>query len=325
MLKKIFNTKRKRQEPGRHNTNKITLDPASATILSRHFSPLSLRAKSPSDLLDIVGFPLAASNVNFQKFSQSSPDLTTSLNDDDGNSITTTPAVTITASSEPTYRLTIRNMTTPLSSSAPASPDLTKDQLLETSREDKTLVERDFDHSMEVYRLRQKLLEFENEREAWNYKLRGYIEREEQMRKIIQLNQLQINQLKYGYSITVPSRYDLYPTTSTRSFSWQTETNDGALEEEEDKVKDQEEYEDEDEEEEEEAEEESGIHYDAYHQRLLQQQQYHQYQYRPSYQYFNKGKYYDYHYYSQPHQQRYQFRPTQQQQQKQQHYYFYHD
>lgn len=314
MLKKIFNPKRKRQEPGRHNTNKITLDPASAAILSRHFSPLSSRAKSPSDLLDIVGYPLAATTINYHKFSQSSPELVTPLNEDDANSITITTATTAPAiASEPTYRLTIRNMTTPLSSSA-SSPDLTKDQLLlETSREDKTLVEKDFgmkslnlqltkhlipppshiiiDYSMEVHLLQQKLLEFENEREAWNQKLRGYIEREEQMRKIIQESQLQINQLKYGYtSATTPSRHDSYRTISTHSSSWPTEAEDEELE-----------LEEEEEEKEKDEEEEARIHYDIY------QQHYHQ---RPIYQsndqhlyqYFNKRRYYDYHYYPQRHQ-----------------------
>ena len=150
---------------------------------------------------------------------------------------------------------------------------------------------------MEVYRLQQKLLEFENEREAWNQKLRGYIEREEQMRKIIQENHLQINQLKYGYSsATTPSRHDSYRTISTHSSSWPTEPEDEELEEEE--------------EEEEQEEEEARIHYDIY------QQQHHQ---RPLYQsnnqhlyqYFDKRRYYDYQYYPQ---QRHQSWPTQQQQ-----------
>ncbi|KAL0144323.1 hypothetical protein V8B55DRAFT_1485549 [Mucor lusitanicus] len=319
MLKKIFNPKRKRQEPGRHNTNKITLDPASAAILSRHFSPLSSRAKSPSDLLDIVGYPLAANTAHYHKFSQSSPDLSTPLNEQDENSKTITSPNAITAAtaaggdtktptvSEPTYRLTIRNMTTPLSTST-SSPDLTRDQLLlETSREDKTLVEKEaLDHTLEVYRLQQKLLEFENEREAWLQKLRGYIEREEQMRKIIKESQLQINQLKYGYysSATTPSRHDSYRTISTHSSSWPTEPEEEELEEEE---------EDPEEEENLEADEER-LHYDVYqhhhHRPLYPLNNQHLYQY------YDKRRYYDYHYYpqQQQHQQRHQSWPSQQQQ-----------
>jgi hypothetical protein len=111
MFKKVFQTKRKRQEPpGRHNTNKITFDPASAAILNRHFSPLSCRAKSPSDVLDIVGYPLSQTDDYSLIFSPLSPE---------------TPFKAIPE--QPSYRLTIRNNPTP-------------NQLLETSREDKTLV-----------------------------------------------------------------------------------------------------------------------------------------------------------------------------------------
>lgn len=327
MLKKIFNPKRKRQEPGRHNTNKITLDPASAAILSRHFSPLSSRAKSPSDLLDIVGYPLATNTANYHKFSQSSPALSTPLNEQDENSITiTSPNVTTAATAtggntktpivtEPTYRLTIRNMTTPLSTST-SSPDLNRDQLLlETSREDKTLVEKEaLDHTLEVYRLQQKLLEFENERELWHQKLRGYIEREEQMRKIIKESQLQINQLKYGYysSTTTPSRHDSYRTVSTHSSSWPTEPEE-ELEEEEEDPEEEENLED----------EEERMHYDVYqhhHHRPLYQSNNQQ-----LYQYYDKRRYYDYHYYPQQHQhqQRHQSWPSQQQHYQPQDFFYY--
>ena len=128
MFKKIFNPKRKRQDPGRHNTSKITMDPASTAILSRHFSPLSSQAKSPSDILDIVGYPLSSN-----RFTQSSPELilySTPLQMD--NSMNE-PQVKYT----PRRRLTIRNNTTP----PPQSPNQHDILLAETSREDKTLVE----------------------------------------------------------------------------------------------------------------------------------------------------------------------------------------
>jgi len=204
-------------------------------------------------------------------------------------------------------------MTTPLSTST-SSPDLTRDQLLlETSREDKTLVEKEaLDHTLEVYRLQQKLLEFENEREAWHQKLRGYIEREEQMRKIIKESQLQINQLKYGYysSTTTPSRHDSYRTISTHSSSWPTETEEEELEEEEDP-------------EEEENLEEERMHYDVYqhhHQRPL-----YQLNDQHLYQYYDKRRYYDYHYYPQQHQrqQRHQAWSSQQQQYQPQDFFYY--
>lgn len=134
MFKKIFNPKRKHQEQGKP---KITLDQASQVILSRHFSPLPSRAKSPSDVLDIVGYPLIATatttttrrkSVTFKntvykpQFSQSSPELST-------------PAVV-----EKPYRLTIRNNISPT-----PPPELDNDQvlLLEASREEKTLVEKE--------------------------------------------------------------------------------------------------------------------------------------------------------------------------------------
>jgi hypothetical protein len=125
MFKKIFNPKRKRQEPpGRHNTNKITFDPASAAILNRHFSPLSSRAMSPSDVLDIVGYPLIQNNDYSSFLSPLSPK-------------TPFKAMQEVASPPQSYRLTIQNNTTP----SPL-PNQQSILLLETSREDKTLVEK---------------------------------------------------------------------------------------------------------------------------------------------------------------------------------------
>ncbi|KAG2234359.1 hypothetical protein INT48_007226, partial [Thamnidium elegans] len=175
MLKKIFSTKRK-QDPGRHNTSKITMDPASTAILTRHFSPLSCRAKSPSDLLDIVGYP---TTVLFSPILYPTP---------------------LQHEENQRQRLTIRNNTTPNHDTL----------LLETSREDKTLVEEDLT-TQEVIRLHQKLIEFEQERELWQEKLQGYIEREEHMRKIIQENQEQLNQLQVKFN-NIPKRHDSYRT-----------------------------------------------------------------------------------------------------------------
>ncbi|GAA5805042.1 hypothetical protein HPULCUR_010555 [Helicostylum pulchrum] len=199
MLKKIFSTKRK-QDPGRHNTSKITMDPASAAILTRHFSPLSCRAKSPSDLLDIVGYPTTA---------LFSPVLYPTPFQHEENQ---------------RQRLTIRNNTTPNHDTL----------LLETSREDKTLVEEQVQEvvedltTLEVIRLHQKLIEFEQERELWQEKLQGYIEREEHMRKIIQENQEQLNQLQDKFNST-PKRHDSYRTVSTLSTSWPTEPDEQDL------------------------------------------------------------------------------------------------
>jgi DNA-binding phage protein len=76
------------------------------------------------------------------------------------------------------------------------------------------------DTSIEIYRLQQKLIKLEQEKEAWNIKLQGYIEREEQMRELI--NQLQI------------SRNNSFKTVSTHSSAYLTE------EEEEEDPEDQE-------------------------------------------------------------------------------------
>lgn len=128
MFKKIFHPKRKRQEPSRRpNTNKITFDPASAAILNRHFSPLSSRAKSPSDVLDIVGFPLIQNNNEYSSFfSPSSPETPFKATEQ------------VASPSQQRYRLTIRNNMTP----SPVPKQQQSILLLETSREDKTLVER---------------------------------------------------------------------------------------------------------------------------------------------------------------------------------------
>lgn len=166
MLKKLFN-KRKRQEPKRHNTSKITMDAASIAILTRHFSPLSCRAKSPSDLLDIVGFP--HSIVFSPAFINSTP-----------------VKEAETEHVEPI--LTIRNNTTPQ-----------EILLLETSREDKTLVEEEKKSTssmdQQLNKLKQRLIKFEQEREHWKLKLQAYMYREEQLRNIIHKNQERIKQL----------------------------------------------------------------------------------------------------------------------------------
>ncbi|CAO3629709.1 unnamed protein product [Mucor hiemalis] len=232
MLKKIFNPKRKRQEPGRHNTSKITMDPVSTAILSRHFSPLSSRAKSPSDLLDIVGYPFMSN-----QFSRSSPELilySTPLQLTDNNEQREEEVTN--------RRLTIRNNSTP--SPIPPSHHTTTTttnhdlQLLETSREDKTLVEEEKrkeqeellldETKREMYRLHNKLLDFEHERKVWKQKLQEYIHREEQMRQIIHENQAQIHQLKrmYHQQHSAPSRHNSYRTVSTHSSSWPTDDDD---------------------------------------------------------------------------------------------------
>lgn len=173
MLKKFF-YKRKRQEPKRHNASKITMDAASIAILTRHFSPLSCRAKSPSDLLDIVGYP------HTLVFHTSLPPTITPL-------VEPTVSPPSPAEEEP-VRLTVRNRT--------MTPQALL--LLETSREDKTLVEEDkMDAQLEA--LKQRLIQFEQEREGWKDKLRVYIQREEQLRKIIRENQAKIQQLSSGY------------------------------------------------------------------------------------------------------------------------------
>jgi hypothetical protein len=82
--------------------------------------------------------------------------------------------------------------------------------------------------------LQQKLMEFEYERDAWQKRLHAYMMREEQMRKVIQENQLQINQLRqqqYNYHYTPEmrtsksdntsnSRHNSYLTASTRSSAY---------------------------------------------------------------------------------------------------------
>ncbi|KAI9348885.1 hypothetical protein BD770DRAFT_395172, partial [Pilaira anomala] len=154
MLTKLFSTKKK-QDPGRHNLNKITMDAASVAILSRHFSPLSCRAKSPSDLLDIVGYP-TTTTVLFSPILYRTP-----LGLDESQ---VQEEEEEEEEQEEELRLTIRNNTTP-----------NHDRLLlETSREDKTLVEEDLT-TQEVIRLHQKLIEFEKERERWQKRLQGYI------------------------------------------------------------------------------------------------------------------------------------------------------
>ncbi|KAI8086883.1 uncharacterized protein B0P05DRAFT_532762 [Gilbertella persicaria] len=221
MLKKIFSSKRKHQDSGtRHTMSRISMDPASAAILTRHFSPLSSRVKSPSDLLDIIGYPVTSVKNN-----SPSPSGQTQSKSEEKTS--------------PQYRLIIRNNATPNTPSS--ASDSQSIVLLETSREDKTLVELGIHtteqctaelslDNAELERLHQKILEFEHEREVWHQKFQDYAEREEQMKKIIQENQVQINQLRSNTNI--PLRHNSYRTLSTRS-SWPTDDEDDDEEEEE--------------------------------------------------------------------------------------------
>lgn len=66
-----------------------------------------------------------------------------------------------------------------------------------------------------MYRLHQKLLELEQEREMMNQKFQDFMDREEQMRQIIEENQLQIHQLRYYSRYQQPSRHNSYKTAST--------------------------------------------------------------------------------------------------------------
>ncbi|KAG1054748.1 hypothetical protein G6F43_003248 [Rhizopus delemar] len=127
------------------------MDQASLAILNRHFSPLSIRVKSPSDLLDAVGYP----------------------------------------------KLTIRNLVTPSSSSS-SSPPPSSLPPQPARLVEKTLIEQQpLIHEEELYRLNKKLIEFEHERNIWQQKLNAYRLREERLRKMIEDNQAEINQLLY--------------------------------------------------------------------------------------------------------------------------------
>lgn len=89
-----------------------------------------------------------------------------------------------------------------------------------------------------MYRLHNKLLDFEHERKVWKQKLQEYIHREEQMRQIIHENQAQINQLKrmYHQQHSAPSRHNSYRTVSTHSSSWPTDDDDDDEDEDDDRV-----------------------------------------------------------------------------------------
>ncbi|KAI9015827.1 hypothetical protein CLU79DRAFT_764855 [Phycomyces nitens] len=70
-LSRLFSTKRKpsKDVSGRPRTKSTTADPSG--ILSRPFPPLSSRAKSPSDVLDFVGYPRLSKSTPTQR--QQSP------------------------------------------------------------------------------------------------------------------------------------------------------------------------------------------------------------------------------------------------------------
>lgn len=151
MFKKIFKCKKNKNKPTKKENTKITMDQASLAILNRHFSPLSIRVKSPSDLLDVVGYP----------------------------------------------KLTIRNLVTPSSSSS-SSPPPSSLPPQPARLVEKTLIEQQpLIHEEELYRLNKKLIEFEHERNIWQQKLNAYRLREERLRKMIEDNQAEINQLLY--------------------------------------------------------------------------------------------------------------------------------
>ncbi|KAI8883779.1 hypothetical protein K501DRAFT_333146 [Backusella circina FSU 941] len=106
-----------------------------------------------------------------------------------------------------------------------------------TSREDKTLVQENqaegaqakfnsSDEAKEMNFMRQQLALFELERLDWQKKIKLYQAREDQMRKEIQENQNQINQLRNQYFVDPnsdeqeqPSRHNSYQTVSTSSFT----------------------------------------------------------------------------------------------------------
>lgn len=160
MLKKIFSQKRKSRQDNvgnRHTTSRITLDPASAAILSKPFMPLDSRAMSPSDLLDSVGHPMIVPN-----FRHSSPDLSIYSNNSKvtlqepkkKNKLNSSLKVrNLTESPPPLQSTTTQKDQIPVSEQQQSSnfskisvtPTKSSQSalLLETSREDKTLVEEE--------------------------------------------------------------------------------------------------------------------------------------------------------------------------------------
>lgn len=74
--------------------------------------------------------------------------------------------------------------------------------------------------------MRQQLAQFELERIDWKKKIKLYQAREDQMRKEIQENQNQINQLRHQIFVDPnldeqeqPSRHNSYQTVSTSSYT----------------------------------------------------------------------------------------------------------
>ncbi|KAI8382394.1 hypothetical protein BD560DRAFT_444302 [Blakeslea trispora] len=164
---------------------KFKVHSASAILLSRQFPPLHSRVDSPSDVLNIVGYPFTVKNKPV------------------------TPDHVILSNEKPEYQLAVRNIASPVTVYLPPIEDQNQIKvtavteadsqhalLLNTSREEKTLVEIAIPGEPELDRLHQKILEFEHEREIWHQKLQGYIDREEQMKRVIHQNQIRIYQLQ---------------------------------------------------------------------------------------------------------------------------------
>ncbi|KAI8380480.1 hypothetical protein EDC96DRAFT_491148 [Choanephora cucurbitarum] len=189
MFKKLFRFKRKQHDLAvRSSAPKKSMDSASTAILSRQFPPLESRVDSPSDLLNVVGNPSTVKNEPV-----TSNDATQS-------------------NEKPLYQLAIRNIASPIT--IELTPIVTQNEIsvteadsqhamnLDTSREDKTLIEKVMADRAEFERLKQQILEFEQEKQMWDEKFKLYEEQEKQLKSIIHKNNLQIEKLQYRHVMT---------------------------------------------------------------------------------------------------------------------------
>lgn len=186
-IHKFFKTKRKLKNDSTAGAN----HPDNSGILSKPFPPLASRAKSPSDLLDMVGYP--------RLYNVSSPNLAQQQEEENTKRPPVGPRrVSFHASPPPPPPPLL--MPKPKMAVPP-----TRRMLLRSGWADKTLVEGEEDPPKtpklrdapsELEALHQQLLMYQEEQQAWAKRDDEHRKREEWMRKKLEETQAQLKQLR---------------------------------------------------------------------------------------------------------------------------------
>ncbi|KAI8981079.1 hypothetical protein BDB01DRAFT_836429 [Pilobolus umbonatus] len=182
MIRSLFYNKKISADENKY-TSKISLDPASEAILTKAFHPLRLRVKSPSELLDILGYPATSTTKSVISYSTSTADAIVPTANDrvskwDGlmSSVRASKKGAIPSTRKPSVLTTQSTLVDNRlkSTDPPINPSIKE----------------------EIRLLNEKLMRMAEERDAWKETLNQYALSLDELRKRVDQQRIQLTSLR---------------------------------------------------------------------------------------------------------------------------------